>query len=172
MAFTSDHPKLQVALFHYFQLLRNILLCVYVCAKSLQLCLTLCDPMDYSLPGSSVRVILQARILEWVAMPSSRGSSQPRDRTRVSCVSCTGRQVIYLLLLPPGKIGVCVCVCVYLCVCMYIPYLLYPYICQSIISSNLTTTSFTKIHFSYSNKDLYTSIRPNQTISSLPSSWA
>ena len=42
-------------------------------AKSLQLCPTLCDPMDSSLPGSSVHVILQARILEWVATPSSRG---------------------------------------------------------------------------------------------------
>ena len=56
--------------------------------KSLQSCPTLCDPMDHSLPGSSVHVILQARILEWVAMPSSRGSSRPRDRTRVLCVSC------------------------------------------------------------------------------------
>ena len=44
-------------------------------AKSLQLCLTLFDPVDYSPPGSSVHGILQARILEWVAMPSSRGSS-------------------------------------------------------------------------------------------------
>ena len=46
----------------------------FVCAKSLQSCLTLC-PMDYSLPGSSVHGILQARIQEWVVMPSSRGSS-------------------------------------------------------------------------------------------------
>ena len=53
-------------------------------AKSLQSCLTLWNPMDYSRPGSSVHGILQARILEWVAMPSSRGSSQPRDGTRVS----------------------------------------------------------------------------------------
>ena len=44
-------------------------------------------------PGSSVHGILQARILEWVAMPSSRGSSWPRDRT---CVSCIGRQILYL----------------------------------------------------------------------------
>jgi len=44
-------------------------------AQSLQLCLTLCDPMDCSLLGSSVRGILQTRILEWVAMPSTRGSS-------------------------------------------------------------------------------------------------
>ena len=52
----------------------------YVCvnAKSIQLCPTLCDPMDYSPPGSSVHGILQARILEWAAMPSSSGSSQPR----------------------------------------------------------------------------------------------
>ena len=49
-------------------------------------CLTLCDLMDCSLPDSSVHGILQARVLEWVATPSSRGSSQPRDRT---CGSCT-----------------------------------------------------------------------------------
>ena len=59
-----------------------------MCAKSLQLCL--CDPMDCSPPGSSVHGILQARILEWVAIPFSLGSSQPRDRTQVS-VLCTGR---------------------------------------------------------------------------------
>ena len=44
-------------------------------AKSLQSCPTLCDPLDCSLPSSPVHVVLQARILEWVAMPSSRGSS-------------------------------------------------------------------------------------------------
>ena len=47
-------------------------------------CLTLCDPMDYSLPGSSVHGIFQARVLEWIAISFSRGSSRPRDRTRVS----------------------------------------------------------------------------------------
>ena len=53
----------------------------YACvhAKSLQLCPTLCKPMDLSPPGSSVYGILQGRILEWVALPSSRGSSSPRD---------------------------------------------------------------------------------------------
>ena len=51
-------------------------------AKSLQSCPALCDPMDWN-PGSSVHGILQARILEWVAIPFSRGSSQPRDRTQV-----------------------------------------------------------------------------------------
>ena len=45
-------------------------------------------PMDYSTPGSSVHGILQARILQWVAVPSSRGSSPPRDRPRVWCASC------------------------------------------------------------------------------------
>ena len=49
-----------------------------------QACQILCDPMDWSPLGSSVHGILQARILEWVVMPSSRGSSRPRDRTCVS----------------------------------------------------------------------------------------
>ena len=53
-------------------------------AKSLQLCPTLCDPMYYSPPGSSVHGILQARKLEWAAVPPSRGSSPPSDRTCVS----------------------------------------------------------------------------------------
>ena len=63
-----------------------------MCAQS---CLTLCDPMDDSSSGSSVHWILQARIPEWVAMPSSRGSSQPRDQTQVSYISCVGRQILY-----------------------------------------------------------------------------
>ena len=50
-----------------------------MCATLPQVCLTICDPMDYNPPGSSDYGILQARILEWVAMPSSRGFSQPRD---------------------------------------------------------------------------------------------
>ena len=56
-------------------------------AKSLQSCPTLCGPMDYSLPGSSVHRILQARILEWVAILFSRGSSRLRDWTQVSCIA-------------------------------------------------------------------------------------
>ena len=67
-------------------------LCVYA---QVQLYLTPCDPMDCSPPGSSVHGILQARILEWVAMPSSTGSSRPRDQTRVSYVSFTARQILY-----------------------------------------------------------------------------
>ena len=49
-----------------------------------QSCPTLCDPMDYSLPGSSICGVFQARILEWVAISFSRRSSPPRDRTQVS----------------------------------------------------------------------------------------
>ena len=52
-----------------------------------QSCPTLCDPMDCSPPGSSVHGILQARILEWVAISFSRGSSQPRNRTQVSSIA-------------------------------------------------------------------------------------
>ena len=48
---------------------------------------TLCDPMDCSPPGSSVHGLLQARILEWVAIPFSRGSFQPKDRAQVSCIA-------------------------------------------------------------------------------------
>ena len=64
----------------------------WVHAKSLQSCPILCDPTDCSLPGFSVQGILQARMLEWAAMPSFHGSSQPRDWTRVSCLpTLTGR---------------------------------------------------------------------------------
>ena len=71
----------------------TVLACVY--AKSLQSCPTLCDPMDGSPPGFSVHGILQARILESVAISYSRGSSWPRFRTWVSCVSRVGRQILY-----------------------------------------------------------------------------
>ena len=69
----------------HFQLLGQYLYVSCMHAKLLQLCLTLFDPMDCSLPDSSVLGILQARILKWVVMPSSRGSSWLRDWTHVSC---------------------------------------------------------------------------------------
>ena len=61
---------------------------LYVCVWVLvsRLYLTLCDPLDCSLRGSSVHGILQGRILEWVAISFSRGSSHPRDQTQVSCL--------------------------------------------------------------------------------------
>ena len=64
-------------------------------AKSLQSYPTLCDSVDCSPPDSSVHGILQARVLKWVAMPSSRGSSWPRDQTHVSHFFCIGRWVRY-----------------------------------------------------------------------------
>ena len=61
---------------------------MYVCACSVtQSCPALCYPMDCRLPGSSVHRIFQARILEWVAISSSRGYSQPRDQFQVFCIS-------------------------------------------------------------------------------------
>ena len=66
-----------------------------VCVKLLQSCLTLCNPMDCSPLGSSVHGILQAWILEWVAVPFSRGSSWVRDGIHVSQASCTGKWVLY-----------------------------------------------------------------------------
>ena len=67
--------------------------CMYV-----QLCPALCDPREWSPPGSSVHWILQARILVWVAIFFSRGSSGPRDQTQVSCIA--GR---FFTTEPPGK---------------------------------------------------------------------
>ena len=65
------------------------------CAGCVQLYLTLCDPMDCSPPGSSVPEISQARILEWAAISFSKGSSRPRDQTRLPRTSCIGRQILY-----------------------------------------------------------------------------
>ena len=72
--------------------------CVCVCVLVAQLCLTLCNSMDYSLPGFSVHENLQARMLERVAIPFSRGSSQPRDGTQVSHTAGG-----FLLYETPGK---------------------------------------------------------------------
>ena len=67
------------------------MLCMCVCLVMS----ALCYPMDCSPTGSSVHGILQGRILEQVAISSSRGSSQPRDRTHAPCVSCIDRQILY-----------------------------------------------------------------------------
>ena len=65
----------------------SVTVLIGTCVLLAQSCLTLCDPMDSSPQGSSVHGILQARILEWVAIPFSRGSSQPRDQPQVSCIA-------------------------------------------------------------------------------------
>ena len=77
-----------------------VCVCVCVCAHvrahiCAQSCQTLFDTIDCSPPGFSVHGICQARILEWVAISFSRGSSWPRNRTRVSCISCIGRRILY-----------------------------------------------------------------------------
>ena len=96
--------------------------CACMCAKSLQSCRTLCNLMDCSPPGSFIHGILQARILEWVAMPSSKGSSWPRDRTCL--LGFLHWQVGSLLLVPPGKptcvLYICVCMCIHIHTCVYI----------------------------------------------------
>ena len=84
--------------------LKCVCVCVCVCVcmyahahvcSGAQSCPALCSPMDGRLSGSSVHEILQARTLEWVAITSSRGSFQARDRTQVSCVFRIGRQILY-----------------------------------------------------------------------------
>ena len=78
-----------------FTLFVNQLYLLFVCVLSRVW--LFCDPMNYSPPGSSVHGIFQARVLEWVAISCSRGSSGPRDWTCISWVSCIGRQILYLL---------------------------------------------------------------------------
>ena len=73
---------------------------VLCCTQS---CLTLCSPMDFSLPGFSIHGIFQARILAWFAIPYSRGSFWTRDPTCISCVSCTGSG--FFITEPLGKPG-------------------------------------------------------------------
>ena len=73
-----------------------MLVVIIVCACSVvQSSLTVCDPINRSPPVSSAHGILQAGTLEWVAIPFSRGFSQPRDGNPVSYVSCTGRWALY-----------------------------------------------------------------------------
>ena len=76
-----------------------VCVCVCVCVLVAQSCPTLCDPMGCSPPSSSAHGILQARILEWVAISSSRGSSRPRDGTQVSCIAGE-----FFTTEPPGKL--------------------------------------------------------------------
>ena len=75
--------QIDFCFFFFFLKIAHVLICIFLMkVKVIQLCLTLCNPMD-----CTVRGILQARILEWVAISFSRGSSQPRDRTQVSLIA-------------------------------------------------------------------------------------
>ena len=86
---------------HWGELYRRICISymqVCVCVHTRFICSVMAnflDPVDYSLPGSSVYGLFQARILEWIATYYSRGSFQPRDWNHFSSVSCIGRQILY-----------------------------------------------------------------------------
>ena len=84
---TTEWPKLSLSTVTF--------ILKYVCVFSSSIVSDSLQPMDYSLPGSSVHGILQARILEWVAISYSRGSSRPRGGTSLSCFSWIGRQIVY-----------------------------------------------------------------------------
>ena len=84
---SREEEALLIATTHFDVWVKFCCSCCLV-AKS---CMTLCDPMDYSLPDSSVHGISQAGTLEWVAVSFPRGSSWPRDQTRVSCI---GKQIL------------------------------------------------------------------------------
>ena len=89
LAFPNTSPRLH-----------NVCVCVCVCVR-VCLCPTLCNHMDWSLPDSSVPGILQARIL-WVAISSSRESSQPRAQTHISCISCPAGRLFTAV--PPAEL--------------------------------------------------------------------
>ena len=89
---------------NYFCKILWLCACLYVCVLSLQSCPTLCNPMDCNLPGSAVHEIVQPRILEWVAMPSFRGSSQPMDQTCGSCDCIAGGLFTYWVTWEAPKI--------------------------------------------------------------------
>ena len=98
----SSYPLTVYSSLFYFLCLRAcvhacvcVCVCVCVCALCAQSCPTICDQLGCSPLGSSLSGIFQARILQWVSISFSRGSSQPRDQTHVSCVSCIGRQILY-----------------------------------------------------------------------------
>ena len=75
--------------------------CVYVCTHSVTLVVSVCYAMDCNPLGCPDHGILQARILEWVATPSFRGSSRSKDPSLVSCTSCTAGRLF--IAEPPGK---------------------------------------------------------------------
>ena len=89
-------------IFRFTHLLRTFsflfvcsVVCVPVCSAT-QPCLTTCNPMNCSSPGSSAHGIIPARILEWADISSSRGSFWPRDQASISCIFCLGGWILYL----------------------------------------------------------------------------
>ena len=90
-----------ISIYQYSVTRIQVTLAVLWCAQPFQSCPTLCSPIDCRPPACSVRGILQARILEWDAMPSSRASSRPRNQSCISCVSCISG--IFFTTEPPEK---------------------------------------------------------------------
>ena len=86
----SFHPKAKILKFKNTNIIHH-----FYCCLVTKLCLTLCDLMDCSLPGSSVHGVSQTRILEWVVIFFSKGSSQPRNSTHTSWISSVGRWILY-----------------------------------------------------------------------------
>ena len=88
-----------MCIYIYIYIHTRVCVCVCVCvcvhAKSLQSCLTLCNPMDCSPPGSSVHGILQSRVLEWVAMPFSTDLPNPEIEPVSLTAACISKQVLY-----------------------------------------------------------------------------
>ena len=85
---TENNPQGLESFFFSSSFFFKLSRCLLICSVA-KLCLTLCDPMDCSLPGSTDHRIFQAKVLKWAAISFSRGSSRPRDRTWASCT--TGR---------------------------------------------------------------------------------
>ena len=90
-----------------------IYLYIYASVLSPQSRPTLCNPTEYSPPGSSVNGIFQARILEQVAISYCRVSSWPGDQTHIFCISCIGRQILYHWA--PWEAHIDICICVHAC---------------------------------------------------------
>ena len=101
-----------------------------------QSCPTLWNPLDCSSPGFSVPGILQARIVEGVAMPSSRGSFQIMDRTQVSCISCIGTQILYHWATWEAPHG---CICIFKLIKLYT---LNMYSFLSVLHTSLNSLTF------------------------------
>jgi len=121
---------------------------VYCCSLVTKSCLSLCNPMDCGLPGSSVHEISQARILEWVAISFSRASCQSRDQT---CVFCIGRRILY-----HWATGKPIYVCVYIHIFLFRFFYYYKIykILQDTEYSSLCYKFLLFIYFIYSNVHL------------------
>ena len=134
------HPSIHPICFSIYHVYNLSCIYMYVCAQS---CLTHCDHVNYSLPGSSVHGISQARILEWVAMPSSRGSSRCRDQACVSRVYCIKSE-----FLPHWAIQA-----------IYLPFLssmyLWSFICPSCLPSSIYISKSIVYHLSSLPSSVY-----------------